>query len=70
MKQFGTNFIKSDFAFKDQTISFVANHVAIKNKITRLSHTSTISYGKAEEFMQKMSTSSHVGTDIFDAAMW
>ena len=50
MKQYGPNFTYSAFPFKANKISHIARHVAIKNKVLRLSQLSLISQDKALNF--------------------
>ena len=50
-------------------ISHIARHVAIKNKILRLSHMKALSDNKIEAFLQDMSRRTHVGANILDAAI-
>ena len=69
MKQYGVNFLGSEFAFKAHKISNLATHVAIKNKLSRLSHTSIISYEQANAFCHSCNDSS-IRTCIIDAASW
>ena len=68
MKQFGSNFLNSDFVFKAKKISYIAHHVAIKNKILRLSHMNVLSDKRVETFMPDMSNRTHSGANIIDAA--
>ena len=50
MKQYGPNFIRPNYPFKANKISHIARHVAIKNKVLRLSHINLISSDSAAVF--------------------
>ena len=69
MEQFGPNILASEFPFKANNIVNIAKHVAIKNKLSRLSHSTTISYSQAEEFISKQARSQVDGANILDAAL-
>ena len=66
MKQFGPSFISSSFPFKANKISHIARHVAIKNKILRLSQVSLISKERAHNFQAEMDESNLLCTATDD----
>ena len=68
IKQFGANLLHSDSSYKANKISNIARHVAIKNKIHGLSHTSTISYAQAECFVTNRLNTHVADANIIDAA--
>ena len=51
MKQFKSNFLKSDFKFIAKKTASVARHVAIKDIILNLARISCISYAQVQAFM-------------------
>ena len=67
-RQYGVQFSKSSFGFIAYKSSYLAKHVAIKNKIQHLAHNNIISYKRAEEFMNKQC--SLYDSIVCDAAFW
>ena len=54
MKQYGPSFISSSFPYKANKIPHIARHVAIKNRVLRLSHMSLISVDRAQQYIDDM----------------
>ena len=50
MKRFGPNLRKSQFSYIANKVSNAAKHVAIKNKVLRLSSINSISYAQVQAF--------------------
>ena len=67
-RQYGQAFLKSPFHFVANKISNIARHVAIKNKILHLTHSTCISYSQVDEFLRTRNNPAYMSTQIFDAA--
>ena len=67
-RQYGAQFSKSPFPCIAYKTSFLAKHVAIKNKVQHLASIEVISYTKAEEFCNRRR--SLYDTIVPDAAHW
>ena len=57
MKQYGPSFISYSYSFKANKVSHIARHVAIKNKVLKLSQVSLISKERAYNFQVEMEES-------------
>ena len=63
INQYGSNFIQSDFPHKAEKVSYLARHVAIKNKVQYLARLTCISCSHAENFCK-------CRNDSFNAHPW
>ena len=68
-RQYGHSFGKSSFEFIANKTSNIARHVAIKNRVLHLSHSTCISYAQVQEYVQSRKSPAHAyNNSVYDAA--
>ena len=68
-RQYGHSFGKSSFEFIANKTFNIARHVAIKNRVLHLSHSSCISYAQVQEYIQSHMSPAHAyNNSVYDAA--